>query len=63
MRKLIIYILILILFSFLIPILFTNKFGDSKQTFSKIENIDNKLCIVVEQITYLSNGDFNYRGS
>ena len=36
MRKLIIYILILILISFLIPILFTNKFGDSKQTFSKI---------------------------
>lgn len=29
----------------------------------RIENIDNKLCIVVEQITYLSNGDFNYRGS
>lgn len=57
MRKLIIYILILILFSFLIPILFTNKFGDSKQTFSKIENIDNKN----ENSSNINESSYDYK--
>lgn len=42
MRKLIIYIILLILISFLIPIIFTSKFGENKQTSSIVENIDNK---------------------
>ena len=42
MRKLTIYILLLILISFLIPIIFTKKFGEDKQTSSVIEHIDNK---------------------
>lgn len=42
MRKLTIYILLLILISFLIPIIFTKKFGENKQTSSVIEHIDNK---------------------
>lgn len=57
MRKLIIYILILILISFLIPILFTNKFGDSKQTFSKIENIDNKN----ENSSNINESSYDYK--
>ena len=43
--------------------LFSFKSGTLVSIDGRIENIDNKLCIVVEQITYLSNGDFNYRGS
>lgn len=42
MRKIIIYIILLILISFLIPIIFTSKFGENKQTSSIVENIDNK---------------------
>lgn len=57
MRKLIIYILILILISFLIPILFTNKFGDSKQTFSKIENIDNRN----ENSSNINESSYDYK--
>ncbi|HJJ14375.1 MAG TPA: stage II sporulation protein D [Clostridiaceae bacterium] len=57
MRKLIIYIFILILISFLIPILFTNKFGDSKQTFSKIENIDNKN----ENSSNINESSYDYK--
>lgn len=57
MRKLIIYILILILISFLIPILFTNKFGESKQTFSKIENIDNKN----ENSSNINESSYDYK--
>ena len=57
MRKLIIYILIFILISFLIPILFTNKFGDSKQTFSKIENIDNKN----ENSSNINESSYDYK--
>ena len=44
-------------------VLFSFKIGTLVSIDGRIENIDNKLCIVVEQITYLSNGDFNYRGS
>lgn len=44
-------------------VLFSFKSGILVSIDGRIENIDNKLCIVVEQITYLSNGDFNYRGS
>ena len=44
-------------------VLFSFKSGTLVSIDGRIENIDNKLCIVVEQITYLSNGDFNYRGS
>ena len=44
-------------------VLFSFKSGTLVSIDGIIENIDNKLCIVVEQITYLSNGDFNYRGS
>ena len=57
MRKLIIYILILILISFLITILFKNKFGDSKQTFSKIENIDNKN----ENSSNINESSYDYK--
>lgn len=42
MRKLTIYILLLILISFLIPIIFTKKFGEDKQTSSVTEHINNK---------------------
>lgn len=42
MRKLTIYILLLILISFLIPIIFTKKFGEDKQTSSVLEHVDNK---------------------
>lgn len=42
MRKLTIYIMLLILISFLIPIIFTRKFEDNKQTSSTSEHINNK---------------------
>ena len=42
MRKLTIYIILLILISFLIPIIFTRKFEDNKQTSSTSEHINNK---------------------
>lgn len=44
-------------------VLFNFKSGTLVSIDGRIENIDDKLCIVVEQITYLSNGDFNFRGS
>lgn len=54
MRKLTIYILLLILISFLIPIIFTRKFEDNKQTSSISEHINNKEenTLKVEEASY-----------
>lgn len=57
MRKLTIYILLLILVSFLIPIIFTKKFGEDKQTSSVTEHIDNKE----ENIPKVEEPSYDYK--
>lgn len=57
MRKLTIYILLLILISFLIPIIFTKKFGEDKQTSSVTEHIDNKE----ENIPKVEEPSYDYK--
>lgn len=57
MQKLTIYILLLILISFLIPIIFTKKFGEDKQTSSVTEHIDNKE----ENIPKVEEPSYDYK--
>lgn len=57
MRKLTIYIVILILISFLIPIIFTKKFGENKQTSSVVENVENKE----ENILKIEESSYDYK--
>ncbi len=57
MRKLIIYIILLILIVFLIPIIFTNEFEDNKQTSSIVENIDNKE----ENTSKIEESSYDYK--
>lgn len=42
--------------------LFSYKSGTLVSIDGRIETIDNKTCIVVESLTYLSNGNIEYKG-